>query len=166
MNKALVFGLIAVAGCSSVPTEPHPTQEWVTLEEYKAKPPGQWVLLHPVVTVPEGTEVVLRISKKPTELLGDQLDLILYEMLEPVEEQMVTVKLRAKKTVHLDMDHLLASTDKKTWMPLGNLFFPLGRETRVTVASGGGQPKVIVPVWTTFENLSLTRDVLSDLQRR
>lgn len=158
--------LLAVAGCSSHATAPDRNQEWLTLEQYKARAatPGS-ILVNPVVSVPAGAEIELRISKKPTEVVGDKMDSIFYDALEPVDEQMVTVRLRAKKTVYLDLEHLLASTDKESWIPLAYHFFPFCRDTKVTVRTGGATPDVVVPVSPSFEKLSMTRDHLFDIAK-
>ncbi len=155
--------LVATAGCSSHPTAPDRNQEWLTLDQYKARAssPGL-ILVNPVVSVPAGAEIELRISKKPTEVVGDKMDFIFYDALEPIDEQMVSVRLRAKKAVYLDLEHLLASTDKESWMPLAYHFFPFCRDTRVTIKTGGVTPDVVVPVSPSFEKLSMTRDHLSD----
>lgn len=161
-----VLCVIFVAGCSSHATAPDRDQEWLTLEQYKARTASLGTLLvNPVVSVPSGAEIELRISKKPTEFLGDRMDSIFYDALEPVDEQMVTVRLRAKKTVYLDLEHLLASTDKESWIPLAYHFFPFFRDTKVTVRTGGATPDVVVPVSPSFEKLSMTRDHLVDIAK-
>jgi hypothetical protein len=153
-----VSGLGSNVSCSFEPTEPDRRQEWLTLDEYKGRASESAFLINPVVSVPKGAEVELRISKNPIGRVGDQLDSLFYDVLEPVDDQMVTVRLRARKMVHLDLEHLLASSDKKSWMPLAYHFFPFLRDSKVTVTTGGAKPDVVVPVLTSFDRLSMIRD--------
>jgi len=166
-NLILAMAILGTAaGCAGPPTEPTRQQEWMTLEDYRSRGSANDLLLNPVVTVPEGTEVALRISRKPIQLLGEGLDFIFYDALEPVDDQMVTVRLRARKTVHLDLEHLLASTDRKSWMPLAFHFFPFFRYSKVTVSTNEPKSEVVVPVTASFEGLSITRDFLGGLGPR
>lgn len=154
--RSILVVFAALAGCSGRPA-PDDDQEWLTLVEFKKRAvPGTVLRKHPVVTLPAGAGVELRISRKPTWLVQN-LDPLFFEALEPVDDEMVVVRLRARKTVHLDLEHLLASTDKESWMPLDFHFFPLSRESHVVIREAVG-PEVAVPVQADLDQGSLRRD--------
>lgn len=164
---AAMLGVVVAAGCASRPTEPDPLQAWLSLDEYKAAlASGTSSLVSPVVTLPPGAVLELRMSRKPMEFIEEDVDHLLLDTFEPVDDPMMSVRLRTRKTVYLDLQHLLASGDKKSWAPIHFYFFPLARASSLSVNTGGPTPDVTVPLAAFFHQTTILRDPLGEIKSK
>ncbi len=110
---ALALAAIAAAGCASRPPAPLPEQPWMSLQEYAARGVESRGPA-PVVGVPEGATLRLRITSTPCpNRHGVSLE---RELFTPVGEIVLTVQ--ARKPFDLDLARLFVSSDRKTWGPL------------------------------------------------
>jgi hypothetical protein len=131
----------------------------MSLDDYarrlSSEPPFR---IHPVVQVAAGAEVELRVDRKAIDDIPGGIDGILFEGLEPVGEVMAHIRLKARKNVYLDLEHLIFSTDTSSWIPLEWSFFPWFRASELTVKPQGGGPAVAVPVQPDFNGVRLEKD--------
>jgi hypothetical protein len=146
---------LALAGCASRDVGPDPNQPWMSLEDYARRLSSKTPFpLNPVVRVPEGTEVELRIDRQQISWIPDGAFL---DGFEPLEEVVARVRVRARQTVYLDLEHLLASTDKETWTPLGFSLIPLCRESELTLRIERDASAVVVPIVAPGDEVRLDR---------
>ncbi len=130
----LASALAAILGCAAPPLGPLPNQEWISLEDYAKRRASGVAETRPlpVVVIPQGTEVHLNLSQKtgwPPPWMTEEHR----PAFEPVED--TVIKSRAARTVYLDLENVLTSTDKHSWYVLGYDFLPAPPSVRLILGS-------------------------------